>query len=265
MSHQPSTSDSGTPHVSKIWSNIFEPVIIPRGECQTVRKTYNIFETEPDLLETHQTPSSKSRTPTTKLFSIWTPSNLFNAVQPLRNDYKLRPKVQKCLSFITEPGHIIPPDLQLPVVIHLYLARQNFLRIDDTQLSAYLKAVYEVTVSPESISGIGDRIFDLDMDTSRHTNIPHHVRELSDRLLDFDLDRLMHLHSKYPMRDMVLFMDSVWLSLDPSAQEATVNEWVAYAELSQGTKGARELKDTGLRIRDGQGDSMAETTVTVRR
>ena len=106
-------------------------------------------------------------------------------------------------------------------------------------MSAYFKAVYDITLSLESISNIGDRIFDLDAETLRQRHAPKCIQELSNRVFDFDLGRLMHLPSQYPIRDLILFMDSVWLSLEPSAQEASVNEWNAYAESSRGVEGGR--------------------------
>ena len=224
-----------TPQVSQIWSNIFEPVVVPRGECQNVRTTYNIRKTPPNDSDSHQphdNQTSEPKTPTTRFFDLWSPSNLFNAVQPLRNDYKVRAKIQKCLSLITRPSPTITTDLQLPMVINIYLARRNSPKIDDAQLSAYFEAVYGANVSPECISKVGGWICDFDVNTRHQTYAQpyEHLEKLCGRLSGSDRDRSIPAHFKQSVQNLILFMDSVWLSMTLIAQEATENEWRAYAE-----------------------------------
>ena len=235
----PTKSDMGhnhsTPRASPVWSNVFEPIITPLGECQTVRTTYNIYEILPLKFPWHRlytTRPSQPNTSTTRFFDLWAPSNLFNAVQPLKNDYKVRAKIRKCLSSITRLSPTVKPELQLPIVINAYLARQHSPKINEAQLSTYFKVVYEIEISPECTGKIRDRICNMDANISRGEHVPPYERfeKLWNRLSPSDPDRSIPAQFKSAVQDLVLFMDSVWLSMSPSAQEATINEWKAYAE-----------------------------------
>ena len=137
----------------------------------------------------------------------------------------------------------IPEDLQLPLVINIYLARRKSPEIDDTQLSTYITAVYGTTVLPKSISMVGKRICNFDTSPQRQTHTSPYKRfeKFCARFLKFDRDRAILAHFEHSGQDLTLFMDSVWLSMSPSAQMATMDEWTAYAEPALGNPSSNEL------------------------